>query len=106
MTLQRRERDWFILFVSVMVGVVGSLLVSCIIEMAKLAFEKFNIHDTYSYWAIIFILSSTFFFQLTKWAIRRLGVAQRELPIFDIATIILIVVGIFAIAIILYILRP
>jgi len=88
------QRDVLSFFVGVMVGIVGNLLVSTFIEMVKAMFEKSNI---LWYWAIMFIFSSVVTFQLTKWAVRKLGIAQRELRAFDIATIILVLVGIFVI---------
>lgn len=97
MSQDRRQRDMFTFFVGIMVGILGNFLVSTTIEIAKATFEKGNISDILWYWALMFIISSVFTFQLTKWAVRRFGIAERELRAFDIATIILVLLGFFVI---------
>jgi len=88
------KRDVLSFFVGIMIGILGNFLVSTAIEMSKAIFEESNF---LWYWALMFIFSSVFTFQLIKWAVRRLGIAQRELRAFDIATIILVLLGIFVI---------
>lgn len=88
------ERDVFAFYAGIMVGLLGNLLVSVTIEMIK-AMQETN--GLLQYWAIGFITSSIIFLQLTKWAMRKLGIAQRELRAFDITTITFILIGIYVI---------
>ncbi len=86
------QRDVLSFFAGVFVGIVGNLFVSTVIEMSKAVFEKSNV---LWYWAIMFIVSSIVTFQLIRWSMNNLGIAQRELRSLDYATIILVLVGIF-----------
>lgn len=82
-------------YVGIMVGVIGNFLVSCSVEIAKGVFEKAPSH-VIGYWGFMFILSSTGFLQLTKWAMNRLVTPTPRAfsRYFDIGTLILIGAGI------------
>ncbi|MFQ5821802.1 MAG: hypothetical protein ACE5I5_17585 [Candidatus Heimdallarchaeota archaeon] len=79
------RKSTFAFYAGVMVGVVGNLLVSCLIEMAKAIFED-SMLIVLTSWAIMFIISSTIFFQLVKFAMKRLETPERVLWLFDFAT--------------------
>jgi uncharacterized membrane protein YdcZ (DUF606 family) len=80
-----------------MVGIIGNLFVSTVIEMAKAEFEPKSPSNLLWFWAVMFIGSSIVTFQLIKWAMRKFELSKRELHSFDYATIALVLVGIFVI---------
>lgn len=89
------QRDVFALYIGVMVGIVGNLFISTIVEMVKAEFEPKSATNLLWFWSIMFIGSSIVTFQLLKWAMKKFELSKRELRPFDYVTIILVLVGIF-----------
>ena len=78
-------------FVGVIVGVVGNLFASCLIEAlnAMLESKPFNF---FFIWAVFLIITSVGFFQLAKFVMKIFKVPKKALYALDIATIIFAVV--------------
>ncbi len=89
------QRDIFALYIGVMVGIVGNLFISTIVEMVKAEFEPKSPTNLLWFWSIMFIGSSIVTFQLLKWALKTFNLSKRELRTFDYGTLVLTLVGIF-----------
>ncbi len=93
--MEKHERA-FDFFLGAMVGVFGNLFVSTIIEIGESVFG--NLSSTIvSYWALMFTMSSIFFFQFTKYAVKKYLTTQESLWSFDWASFSCLVLGIFVI---------
>jgi hypothetical protein len=94
--MEQNERA-FDFFLGAIVGVLGNFVVSAIIELAQSSFANSS-DSVISYWALMFMLSSIFFFQVVKIALRRfLGTQNISLRMFDTASGICFALGIFII---------
>ena len=93
------RRDVLAFYLGIMVGVIGNFLVSSIFEFSKAMFERAD-GNMMLYGAIMFITSSIAFFQATKIALGQLGF-RHPLRIFDVITIVCIVLGLIPIVIFL-----
>lgn len=93
------RRDILAFYVGVIVGVVGNLLASTIVEIVNNIFKGMNASGEIiiAYWGFMFAVTSVLFFGLIKWALRRLEVEERELRAFDIGIVVCVLVGIFVI---------
>jgi hypothetical protein len=90
----------FDLFIGIIIGIIGSLLVSSIIEMVKdeLSLASIPPATQLAYWILTFILSSIFTFEFLKIAMRKYFAPKRFLRVFgvfDIAILPLMGSGIF-----------
>jgi hypothetical protein len=81
----------------IFVAIVGSLLVSSIIEFDNAVFGNWS-SLVIGYWNFMFILSSFAFFQVSKIIIKKYGVKKSTLRAFDIGTIVCILIGIYVMA--------
>ncbi len=89
------QRDVFALYIGVMVGIVGNLFVSTVVEMAKAELEPKSPTNLLWFWSLMFAGSSIVTFQLLKWALKKFDISRPELRGFDYVTVILVVAGIF-----------
>jgi hypothetical protein len=93
-----RESEAFLFFVGIIIGVMGNFLVSTMVEMVNRLWQRIPYFDTLPYWAGLFIAASLIFFQLSKMAMRRLGI-QHGLGAFDWACVFCTILGIIAIVV-------
>lgn len=94
MTIRRETLSFYL---GIMVGVIGNFLVSSIFEFSKAMFQRAEA-NMMLYGALMFIVSSVAFFQATKMALRLLNV-EVSLRMFDVATIVCVVLGLIPLAV-------
>lgn len=80
-------------YVGVIVGIVGNLFASYLIEALNAQFEN-KPFGIFSYWVFGLIATSFIFFQLTKFVMKRFGTPKKVLLFLDIASIVIPIVGI------------
>jgi len=78
-------------FAGVMVGIVGNLFASCLVEALDAMFENkpFNF---FFIWAVFLIITSVGFFQLAKFVMKIFKVPKKALYFLDIMTITFVVI--------------
>ena len=93
MAMQGKAQDFLY---GIFVAIIGSLLVSCIIEIADNIFGN-GFRLAIGYWGFMFIVSSIAFFQFSKRILKGYSVQKSYLKDFDRATIICTILGIIVI---------
>jgi hypothetical protein len=95
----KEDRNAVNFFLSIMIGLVGGFVTATLTQMVKGLFQNPLSKLEVTYWAIMFAIASSLFFQLAKLAMKRFGV-QRGLRAFDAVGVICIALGIFTIIVV------
>lgn len=93
MELKGKALDFYL---GIMVGVIGNLVASCLVEVANNIFEGKS-GMILGFWGFMFGASSVALFQITKIVLKHYGVAKSALKFLDPASIICIGLGVFVI---------
>jgi hypothetical protein len=89
-----QEREAFLFFMGVIVGIVGNLFASALGELANIRLEDIP-NAAHVYWSLMFIVSSIILFPMIKYTFVKIGI-KSNLRILDYAAVILAIAGIFA----------
>jgi hypothetical protein len=85
------NKDGKIFFWGIMVSIVGSMMVTSLFEFGNHTFSNSS-KDILEFYTIIFVASSIAFWQISKTALKEIGV-KKGLRMFDVATVIFAVIG-------------
>ena len=93
----RIRRSTLSFYAGIMVGLLGSLFASSLLKISETIMVDLARWLVLVVWAVLFIFSSTGFFQFMKYYMREFGAPKRVLPVFDSATVVCVGLGIFVI---------
>ena len=93
MELKGKALDFYL---GIMVGVVGNLVASCLVEVANSIFEGKSAMIL-GFWGFMFGASSVGLFQITKLVMKHYAVAKPVLKLLDLASVICIGLAVFVI---------
>lgn len=85
------NKDGKIFFWGIMVSIVGSMMVTSLFEFGNHTFSNSS-KDILGFYIIMFIASSIIFWQISKMALKEIGV-KKGLRRFDVATLVFAVIG-------------
>jgi hypothetical protein len=88
------NRDGKIFFWGIMISIIGSMMVTAFFEVANSVFSN-RVEAIKGFYIVFFILSSIFFWQISKIALISIGV-KKGLRMFDGVTVAFAVMGLVA----------